>query len=45
VTIALDCASSEFYADGKYNYAKFEGTGGAVRSRAEQVDYLAELNL
>jgi enolase len=43
VTIALDCASSEFYADGKYNYAKFEGTGGAVRSRAEQVDYLAEL--
>jgi enolase len=43
VTIALDCASSEFYADGKYNYAKFEGTGGAVRSRAEQVDYLADL--
>jgi enolase len=43
VTIALDCASSEFYADGKYNYAKFEGTSGAVRSRAEQVDYLADL--
>ena len=25
ITIALDCASSEFYADGKYNYKKFEG--------------------
>ena len=43
VTIALDCAASEFYEDGKYNYAKFEGAGGAVRSREEQVDYLADL--
>ena len=43
VTIAMDCAASEFYEDGKYNYAKFEGDGGAVRSREEQVDYLAEL--
>jgi enolase len=43
VTIALDCASSEFYKDGKYDYAKFEGSTGKVRSRAEQVDYLAEL--
>ncbi len=43
ITIALDCASSEFYKDGKYNYAKFEGPNGAVRSREQQVDYLAEL--
>lgn len=43
VTIALDCASSEFYADGKYDYTKFEGDKGAVRSREEQVEYLAKL--
>ena len=43
VAIALDCASSEFFEDGKYNYAKFEGDGGAIRSSAEQADYLAEL--
>jgi enolase len=44
ITIALDCASSEFFEDGKYNYAKFEGEGGAVRSKEEQVEYLAELS-
>lgn len=43
ITIAIDCASSEFYENGKYNYAKFEGEGGKVRSREEQVAYLAEL--
>jgi enolase len=43
VTIALDCAASEFYEKGKYNYAKFEGKDGAVRSSAEQADYLASL--
>ncbi len=43
VTIALDCAASEFFEDGVYNYAKFEGEGGAKRSSAEQSDYLAEL--
>ena len=43
ITIALDCASSEFFKDGMYNYAKFEGETGKVRTRAEQVDYLAEL--
>ncbi len=43
ITIALDCASSEFFVDGKYNYAKFEGDQGAIRSKEEQVDYLAEL--
>lgn len=43
VTIGLDCASSEFFKDGVYNYAKFEGEGGAKRTSAEQVDFLAEL--
>ncbi|MDP4205712.1 MAG: phosphopyruvate hydratase [Bacteroidota bacterium] len=43
VSIALDCASSEFYEDGKYNYAKFEGDKGAVRTSAEQAAYLEEL--
>ncbi len=43
VTIALDCASSEFFEDGVYNYAKFEGEHGAKRSREEQVAFLAEL--
>lgn len=43
VKIALDCASSEFYSDGKYDYTKFEGATGKVRSSKEQADYLAEL--
>jgi len=43
VTIALDCAASEFFVDGKYDYSKFEGPSGQVRSREEQVAYLAEL--
>ena len=43
VMIALDCASAEFYVDGKYDYTKFEGAKGAVRSSAEQADYLASL--
>ena len=42
-TIALDCAASEFYEDGVYNYAKFEGDSGVKRTPAEQVDFLAEL--
>ena len=43
VMIALDCASAEFYVDGKYDYSKFEGTTGKVRTSKEQADYLAEL--
>jgi len=43
IMIALDCASAEFYVDGKYDYAKFEGDTGKVRSSAEQAEYLAEL--
>ncbi len=41
--IALDCAASEFYVDGKYDYTKFEGATGKVRTSEEQADYLAEL--
>ncbi|WP_435137501.1 phosphopyruvate hydratase [Formosa sp. A9] len=43
IMIALDCASAEFFVDGKYDYSKFEGPTGKVRTSAEQADYLAEL--
>ncbi|MDA3817596.1 MAG: phosphopyruvate hydratase [Prolixibacteraceae bacterium] len=43
VTIALDCAASEFFKDGVYDYTLFEGEKGAKRSSDEQADYLAEL--
>ncbi|WP_276390516.1 phosphopyruvate hydratase [Eudoraea chungangensis] len=43
VMIALDCAAAEFYVDGKYDYTKFEGESGAIRTSAEQAAYLAEL--
>ena len=43
IMIALDCAAAEFYVDGKYDYAKFEGETGKVRTSQEQADYLAEL--
>ncbi len=43
VMIALDCASAEFYENGKYDYTKFEGESGKVRSSQEQAEYLAEL--
>ncbi|WP_454998248.1 phosphopyruvate hydratase, partial [Capnocytophaga granulosa] len=43
VKIALDCASSEFYEDGVYDYTKFEGEKGKKRTSAEQVAYLTEL--
>ncbi len=43
VCLAFDCAASEFYKDGKYDYTKFEGPKGAIRTSAEQADYLAEL--
>ena len=41
--IALDCAAAEFYVDGKYDYTKFEGESGKIRTSEEQADYLAEL--
>ena len=43
VMIALDCAAAEFYVDGKYDYTKFEGDTGVVRTSQEQADYLADL--
>ncbi len=43
VTIGLDCAASEFYKDGIYDYSKFEGPSGAKRTSAQQVEFLAEL--
>jgi len=43
IKIALDCAAAEFYVNGKYDYTKFEGETGKVRSSQEQADYLAEL--
>lgn len=43
VSLALDCAASEFYADGIYDYSIFEGKGGARFSTAEQVSYLRKL--
>lgn len=43
VMVALDCAAAEFYVDGKYDYTKFEGNKGVVRSSEEQAEYLAEL--
>lgn len=42
VTVALDCAASEFYKDGVYDYQVFEHQGER-RSRHQQVEYLTEL--
>ena len=43
IMIALDCAAAEFYVDGKYDYSKFEGASGKIRTSKEQAEYLAEL--
>ncbi len=43
IMVALDCAAAEFYVDGKYDYSKFEGDTGKIRTSEEQADYLAEL--
>ena len=43
VMIALDCAAAEFFVNGKYDYTKFEGDKGAVRTSEEQAQYLADL--
>ena len=43
VMIGMDCASSEFYRDGIYDYTKFEGEKGVKRTSDEQVDYLEKL--
>jgi len=43
ICLAFDCAASEFYKDGIYDYSKFEGADGAKLTSAEQVDYLVSL--
>lgn len=43
VKIAMDCASSEFYHNGIYDYIKFEGEKGKKRTSDEQIDYLEHL--
>ena len=43
IMIALDCAASEFYVNGSYDYKRFEGENGKIRSSKEQAEYLAEL--
>lgn len=43
VTIALDCAASEFYENGVYDYTRFEGAKGVKRTSEQQAAYLAEL--
>jgi enolase len=44
ITFALDCAASEFFSDGIYDYSKFEGEGGAKLNSEQQASYLAELS-
>ena len=43
ITIALDCASSEFYKGGFYDYSVFEGAKGRKRDRDAQIVYLKRL--
>jgi enolase len=43
VTIALDCAASEFFVDGVYDYSKFEGAKGKKLTPQQQADYLTAL--
>ena len=43
IMIALDCAAAEFYVNGKYDYSKFEGNSGKIRTSKEQAEYLADL--
>lgn len=43
ISIAMDCAASEFYKNGKYDYSIFEGESGRVLTVSQQVDYLEEL--
>ncbi len=43
VMIGLDCAASEFFKDGIYDYTKFEGVKGVKRNSQQQAEYLKEL--
>jgi enolase len=44
IMLALDCAASEFYVNGKYDYTKFEGETGKIRTSREQAEYLSFFN-
>lgn len=43
IMVALDCAAAEFFVNGTYDYKKFEGDTGVIRTSKEQADYLAHL--
>ena len=43
ITLALDCAASEYHRNGVYDYTIFEGEHGHKRTSKEQVDYLEHL--
>lgn len=43
ITLALDCAASEYHRGGIYDYTIFEGSHGLKRTSEEQVDYLERL--
>ena len=44
VMIALDCAASEFYVDGFYDYSKFEGKTVKKLNSEQQANYLSNLS-
>ena len=43
VRLGLDCAASEFFDNGIYDYTRFEGKKGVKRTPQEQVEYLSKL--
>lgn len=43
VKIGMDCASSEFFKNGIYDYSIFEGENGKKRTADEQIAYLEDL--
>ena len=43
ITLAMDCAASEFYKEGLYDYTLFEGSNGKIRNSEDQVHYLKSL--
>ena len=43
ITIALDCAASEYYRNGMYDYSLFEGSHATIRTSAQQIDFLVQL--
>jgi enolase len=44
IMIGLDCAASEFFKDGIYDYTKFEGAKGVKRNSQQQAEYLKSLS-